>query len=88
MMSYPIFDFDPHFSASVRVVDAMVVDLNRIDRLDQIGVFTLDVDHVAQIDLAIGQFDDPDVYSRIIVNDTPDKRFSYANSHNKPPIVK
>jgi hypothetical protein len=81
MISYSIFEFDPNFSAFVCVVNAAVIDLERIDGLDQICLFTLDVDHVAQIDLTIGQFDDPDVYSRIIVNDTPDRGFSYANGH-------
>jgi hypothetical protein len=50
-----------------------VIDLEGIDGLDEICLFTLDVDYVAQIDLAISQFDNPDVYSRIIVNDTPDR---------------
>jgi hypothetical protein len=86
MISYSIFEFDPNSSAFVCVANALVINLERIDWLDQVCLFTLDVDHVTQIDLTIGQFDDPDVYSRIIVNNTPDERFSYANSHNKSPI--
>jgi len=82
LISYSIFELDPNSSAFIRVANVLVVDLKGIDGLDEICLFTLDVDHVAQIDLTIGQFDDPDVYSRIIVNNTPDERFSYANSHN------
>jgi hypothetical protein len=63
------------------VTNVLVIDLEGIDGLDEICLFTLDVDYVAQIDLAISQFDNPDVYSRIIVNDTPDRGFSYANGH-------
>jgi hypothetical protein len=59
-----------------------MIDLDGIHGLDQICLFTLDVDYVAQIDRTIGQFDNSDVYSRIIVNNTPDERFSYADSHN------
>ena len=82
MMPYLVFDFDPNSSAFVCVADVLVVDLDGIDCLDKIRLFTFNMDHVAHVDLAISQFDDPDVYSRIIVNDTPDKRFSYADSHN------
>jgi hypothetical protein len=82
MIPYSIFEFDPNSSAFVRVANAVVIDLEGIDGLDQICLFTLDVDYVAQIDRTIGQFDNSDVYSRIIVNNTPDERFSYADSHN------
>jgi hypothetical protein len=82
MIPYSIFEFDPNSSAFVRVANAVVIDLEGIDGLDQICLFTLDVDYVAQFDRTIGQFDDSDIYSRIIVNNTPDERFSYANSHN------
>src|SRR6266536_2666977 len=88
MISYSILELDPNSSAFICVANVLVVDLEGIDGLNEICLFTLDVDHVAQIDLTIGQFDDPDVYSRIIVNNTPDERFSYANSHNEPPILK
>lgn len=88
MISYSIFEFDSNSSAFVCVANALVINLERIDGLDEICLFALYVDQVAQIDLAIGQFDDPDVYSRIIVNNTSDERFSYANSHNEPPILK
>jgi hypothetical protein len=83
MISYSIFEFDPNSSAFVCVANALVINLQGIDGLDQVCLFTLDVDHVTQIDLTIGQFDDPDVYSRIIVNNTPDERFSYAYSHKQ-----
>jgi len=76
MIFYSIFEPDPNSSAFVCVANVLVIDLEGIDGLDEICLFTLDVDHVAQIDLTIGQFDDPDVYSRIIVNNTTDKRFS------------
>jgi hypothetical protein len=69
------------------VADVLVIDLDGIDGLDEIGLFTLDMDHVTQVDLTIGQFDDPDIDSGIIVNDPPDKRFSYANSHNYSPLL-
>jgi hypothetical protein len=82
MISYSIVEFDPNFSAFVRMANAVMIDLEGIDGLDQICLFTLDVDYVPQIDRTIGQFDNSDVYSRIIVNNTPDERFSYANSHN------
>jgi len=82
MISYSIFEFDPNFSAFVCVANAVMIDLEGIDGLDQICLFTMDVDYIAQIDRTIGQFDDSDVYSRIIVNNTPDERFSYADSHN------
>jgi hypothetical protein len=87
-MPYLAFDFDPRASTFVGVADVLVIDLNRIDGLNKICVFTMDVNQVTDIDLTIGQFNDPDVYSRIIVNDTADNRFSYANSHAKPPILK
>src|SRR5262249_42403147 len=74
--------FDPNSFAFVCVANAVMIDLEGIDGLDQICLFTLDVDYVAQIDRTIGQFDDSDVYSRIIVNNTPDERFSYTDSHN------
>src|SRR5262245_8263538 len=82
MISYSIFEFDSNSFAFVRVANAVMIELEGIDRLDQICLFTLDVDYVAQIDRTIGQFDNSDVYSRIIVNNTPDERFSYADSHN------
>ena len=81
MISYSILEFDPNSFAFVRVANAVVIDLEGIDGLDQICLFTLDVDYVAQIDRTVGQFDDSDIYSRIIVNNTPDERFSYADSH-------
>jgi hypothetical protein len=86
IMTYPAFDFDSHASTSVRVTDVSVIDLNRIDGLNKVGPFTMDVNQVTHIDLAIGQFDNPDVYSGIIVNDTADNSFSYANGHARPPI--
>jgi hypothetical protein len=82
MIPYSIVELDPNSSAFVRVANAVVIDLEGIDGLDQICLFTLDVDYVAQFDRTVGQFDDSDIYSRIIVNNTPDERFSYANSHN------
>jgi len=82
MISYSIFKFDPNSFAFVCVANAVMIDLEGIDGLDQICLFTLDVDYVAQIDRTIGQFDDSYVYSRIIVNNTTDERFSYADSHN------
>jgi hypothetical protein len=85
MVPYLIFDFDPDPSAFTCVADVLMIDLDGIDCLDQIRLLTSNMDHVAHVDLAIGQLDDADIYSRIIVNDTPDQRFSYANSHNSPP---
>jgi len=82
MIPYSIFELDPNSSAFVRVANAAVIDLEGIDGLDQICLSTLDVDDVTQIDRTVGQFDDSDVYLRIIVNNAPDERFSYANSHN------
>jgi hypothetical protein len=82
MISYSIFELDPNSFAFVCVANAVMIDLDGIHGLDQICLFTLDVDYVAQIDRTIGQFDNSDVYSRIIVNNTPDERFSYADSHN------
>ena len=64
------------------MANGVVIDLEGIDGLDQICLFPLDVDHVAQIDRTIGQFDDSNVYSRIIVNNPPGELFSYANSHD------
>jgi hypothetical protein len=86
MMPYPVLDLDPNASAFICVAHVSVIDLDGIDRLDEIRLFTLDMDHVAQMDLAISQFNDPDVYSRIIVNDTSNKRFSYADGHGQSPI--
>jgi hypothetical protein len=80
-MPYLAFDFDPHASTLVGVAHISVVDLNRIDGLNKIGALTMDVNQVTDIDLTIDQFDNPHVYSRIIVNDTADSRFSNAYSH-------
>jgi hypothetical protein len=82
MISYSIFEFDPNSFAFVCVANAVMIDLEGIDGLDQICLFTMNVDYVAKIDRTIGQFDDSDVYSRIIVNNTPNERFSNADSHN------
>jgi len=82
MISYSIFEFDPNSFAFVCAANAVMIDLEGIDGLDQICLFTMNVDYVAKIDRTIGQFDDSDVYSRIIVNNTPDERFSNADSHN------
>jgi hypothetical protein len=81
MMPYLTFDFDSHASTFVGVADVSVIDLHRIDGLNKIRVFTMNMDQVADIDLTVGQFDNPDIYSRIIVNDTADNSFSYADSH-------
>jgi hypothetical protein len=82
MISYSIFEFDPNSFAFVCVANAVMIDLEGIDGLDQICLFTMNVDYVAKIDRTIGQFDDSDVYSTIIVNNTPNERFSNADSHN------
>jgi len=47
MISYFIFEFDPNTSAFVCVADVSVVDSNGINRLHEIRVFTLDMNHVA-----------------------------------------
>jgi hypothetical protein len=62
MISYSILELDPNSPAFICVANVLVVELEGIDGLNEICLFTLDVDHVAQIDLTIGQFDDPDVY--------------------------
>jgi hypothetical protein len=80
-MPYLTFDFDPHASTLVGVANVLVVDLDRIDGLNKICVFTMDVNQVTDIDVTIGQFDNPDIYSGIIVNNTADNGFSYANGH-------
>jgi hypothetical protein len=81
VMPYLTFDLDPDASTFVGVADISMIDLNRIDGLNKICVVTMDVNQVTDIDLTIGQFDNADVYSRIIVNDAADNRFSYADSH-------
>jgi hypothetical protein len=86
IMPYLAFDFDPHASTFVGVANISVIDLNRIDGLNKVGPFTMDVNQVTHIDRTIGQFDNPNVYSGIIVNDTADNGFSYANGHARPPI--
>jgi hypothetical protein len=82
IISYSVFDFDPNMSAFFRMTDVLVVNLDGIDWLDKISLSAVYVNHVTQIDLAINQFDDPDIYSRIIVNNPTDNGFSYTNSHN------
>jgi hypothetical protein len=75
------FDFDSHASTFVGVADVSVVDLNRIDGLNKICVFTMDVNQVTDIHVTIGQFNNPAIYSGIIVNNTAYNSFSYANGH-------
>jgi hypothetical protein len=82
MISYFAVYFDPNMSAPVSMTDAVVVDLNRIERLDQIGVFPVHVNHVSDVDLAVREFNNPDVYAWIVVNDPSDQRFSYPYRHD------
>jgi hypothetical protein len=88
MLPYPVFNFDPDASTFVGVADIPVIDLQGVHGLDQIGLLTLDVNQITHIDFAAGQFDDPNVYSRVVVSDAANKSFSYSNGHNEPPILK
>jgi hypothetical protein len=74
-------------TAFIGMADIMTVDLDGIDRLDKNRLLSCNVDHIAYIDLPIGQLDDADIYSGIVVNDATNKRFSYPDSHNQPPLL-
>jgi hypothetical protein len=80
-MPYLTFDFDAHASTSIGVANVSMIDLHRIDGLNKICAVTMDVNQVADIDFTTGQFDNPDIYPRIIMNDSADNSFSYADSH-------
>ena len=81
MMPYPVFNFDPDAAPLVCVADMAMIDLKRIHGLDKVGLLTVDVNQITQIDFTVCQFDDPDIYSRVIVGDASNDSFSYANGH-------
>jgi hypothetical protein len=86
MLPYPAFDFYPYASTFTGVANVLVIDLQRIDGLNKIRAFTMDMYQVTNVDHTIRQFDNPNVYPGIIVNDTADNSFSYADGHTDLPI--
>ena len=58
MLSYFFLDLDAYTFTFLRVANVFVFDLERIDRLGEVGVFSLNVNNVSNVELATCKFDD------------------------------
>jgi hypothetical protein len=67
------------------MADTRVFKLQGLDRLREVGVFSFDVNHVADIESRVGDLDDADVEFRVIVSNSTDQFFFYCGGHGTPP---
>lgn len=89
MPSYFFLDLDPHTFTFLRVTNVFVFDLDRIDCLGEVGVFSLNVDNVSNVELATCEFDDAHTKMGIVVGYTTERFFFRLRGHGwillKPP---
>ena len=89
MLSYFFLDLDPYTFAFLRVANVFVFDLDRIDRLGEVGMFSLNVDNVSNVELATCEFDDAHTKMGIVVRYTTERFFFRLRGHgwilHRPP---
>jgi len=75
MLSYFFHDLDAYTFSFLRVANVFVFDLDRIDRLGEVGVVSLDVNNVSNVELATCEFDDAHTKMGIVVGYTTERLF-------------
>ena len=75
MLSYFFHDLDAYTFSFLRVANVFVFDLDRIDRLGEVGVVSLDVNTVSNVELATCEFDDAHTKMGIVVGYTTERLF-------------
>src|SRR5262245_59182190 len=81
MLSYFFLDLDAYTFSFLRVANVFVFDLDRIDRLGEVGVFSLNVNNVSNVELANCEFDDAHTKMGIVVGYTTERFFFRLRGH-------
>ena len=82
MLSYFFLDLDPYTFAFLRVANVLVFDLDRIECLGEVGVFSLNVDNVSNVEIATCEFDDAHTKMGIVVGYTTERFFFRLRGHS------
>jgi hypothetical protein len=86
MLSYFFLDLDAYTFSFLRVANVLVFDLDRIDRLGEVGVFSLNVNNVSNVELATCKFDDAHTKMGIVVGYTTERFFFRLRGHGWIPL--
>ena len=81
MLSYFFLDLDAYAFTFLRVANVLVFDLDRIDRLGEVGMVSLNVDNVSNVELATCEFDDAHTKMGIVVGYTTERFFFRFRGH-------
>src|SRR5262245_48808859 len=81
MLSHFFLDRDAYTFSFLRVANVLVFDLDRIDRLGEVGVFSLNANNVSNVELATCEFDDAHTKMGIVVGYTTEQFFFRLRAH-------